>query len=105
MPRSCEGTRDAERRSRVGIIRAVAQKEATGELLEIERLTSSLERGHGKRPRWQLAGGSILYCFPVRYESWNETYWREAARTLPRLQSVHRSYRSRPAGVSSISPA
>ncbi len=38
-------------------------KEATGELLEIERLTSSLERGHGKSTR----EGNSLVVYSTAY--------------------------------------
>ena len=41
-------------------------KEATGELLEIERLTSSLERGHGKSTRKGNSLVAYSTACPVR---------------------------------------
>ena len=41
-------------------------KEATGELLEIERLTSSLERGHGKSTREGNSLVAYSTACPVR---------------------------------------
>ena len=57
-------------------------QEATGELLEIERLTSSLERGHGKSTR---QGNSLVAYSTVRtvFNGGHEETYGNATRLVP----------------------
>jgi len=56
MPRSCEVRKMRIAKAGQVIVRGYSDK-ATGELLEIERLTSSSEEGRWKRAEGHLAGG------------------------------------------------
>jgi hypothetical protein len=60
-------------------------KEATGELLEIERLTSSLERGHGKSTREGNSLVAYSTARPVRRGAGRKGGLADFARGLPYL--------------------
>jgi hypothetical protein len=81
MPRTCE-VREM-RNAEAGLVMVErCSKATTGELLEIERLTSSLERGHWKSTRKGNSLVAYSTARPVLNGGHGETY-RKATRPVP----------------------